>query len=1061
MVICLLFVAGKIKAQQLLSGIVVSKLTSTPIAGVTIGVDGTSKQQVSNMIGQFNLSLPAGKYTLNVFCVGYESQMVQIVLPQKEVLTIALNPSSTQLKEVAIMSDGYQRLAKGKTTGSYVQLDSAILNRRVSPDILSRLADVTPGLIFNKGEGIGENDISIRGRSTLFANDQPLIVLDNFPYEGDVNAINPNDVESITVLKDAAAASIWGARSGNGVIVITTRSGSYSQQTKASFNTNFTYGAKPDLFYNSRMSSSDFIDIEKRLFATGFYNTKELSGDHDPLSPVVELLIAARDSKITAQEANDRIERLKSYDVRNDYTKYLYRNSQAQQYALQLSGGTTRQKFLISAGYDKGLSSLAGNDNNRLSLRGSNTFTFNRGKGELSTEAYFIQSRSQTNNTGTNRMTMDNAAIYPYARLVDDNGNPVSITHDYRLAYLEGIKNKGLLDWGFNPLQEIQVADQHSQTSDLRLNTRFKYLLLPGLNAEILYQYTRSNASAKNLQGTASYYTRNLINQYTQVNADGSLNRVIPLGAIQDLSTGLSTGNSLRTQLNYLRKIGLDHELSALGGYEIRSQETMVNGGRLYGFDPSNGTNLPVDYIGTYKNYALSSGLALRVPFVDEETAMSDRNISWYGTTAYTFKQRYTFNASARLDRSNIFGVRTNQKGVPLYSAGLSWNISNEGFYKFSWLPSLKLRTTFGYNGNVDKTLSAVMTATYQGGAGTVSGLPYASISSPPNPDLRWERVRIFNVGLDFSSKNNWLSGSVDVYQKKGIDLIGSTDMPASSGLFTFRGNTASTKGTGADLVLTTGQQFGAVKWNSSFLFSYVKDKVVKYGLVATAANYLQEGSFGTYPNEGKPIAALYSYSWAGLDPATGDPQGYLKGNISKDYNQIVQSTLVNELVYHGPARPPVFGAFRNTLEYKNVSVSINISYRLGYFFRRPSISYESVLTGFGGHGDYSLRWQKPGDELITQVPSMPGARNVNRDQFYRYSAALVEKGDHIRLQDINISYAISRKENSRLPFSVLRVYLYGNNLGLLWTQNKKGLDPDYLLSKLNRTISIGLKADF
>ena len=1059
--IFLLFVVVKVEAQHLLSGKVVSKVANTPIAGVTIGVDGTTNKLVSSITGQFSLSLPAGRYTLNVFCIGYESQMVQVVLPQKDVLLIALNPSSTQLKEVSIMSNGYQRLAKGKTTGSYVQLDSAILNRRVSPDILSRIADITPGLIFNKGEGIGENNISIRGRSTLFANNQPLIVLDNFPYEGDVNAINPNDVESITVLKDAAAASIWGARSGNGVIVITTRSGSYSQQTRASFNTNFTYGAKPDLFYNSRMSSADYIDIEKKLFATGFYNTKELSGDHDPLSPVVELLIAARDSKITAQEANNRIERLKGFDVRNDYTNYLYRNSQAQQYALQISGGTTRQKFLISAGYDKGLSSLIGNDNNRLSLRGTNTFTFNKGKGELSTEAYFIQSRSQTNNTGTSRMTMDNVAIYPYARLVDDNGYPVTIAHDYRLDYVEATKNRGLLDWGYNPLKEIQVADQRTQVSDLRLNTRFKYLLLPGLNAEVLYQYTRSNTSAKNLQGLDSYYTRNLINQYSQVNTDGSLNRVIPLGAIQDLSTGLSTGNSLRGQFNYQRKIGLNHEVSALGGYEIRSQETMVNSGRLYGFDPSNGTNLPVDYLGTYKDYTLSSGGSLRVPFVDEETAISDRNISWYGTTAYTFKQRYTFNASARLDRSNIFGVRTNQKGVPLYSAGLSWNISDEGFYKFNWLPSLKLRTTFGYNGNVDKTLSAVMTAFYQSGANTPNGLPYASISNPPNPDLRWERVRIYNVGLDFGFRNNRFGGSLDFYQKKGIDLIGSTDMPASSGLLTFRGNTASTKGHGIDLVLNGVQDFGAFKWNSNFLLSYVKDEVLKYGIFATAGGYLLDNGYGNYPYEGRPISSLYSYKSAGLDPATGDPQGYLNGAISKDYNQIVQSTVASDLVFNGRARPSFFGAFRNTLEYHNFSVSVNISYRLGYYFRRSSITYSGVQTGLGGHGDYNLRWQKPGDELITQVPSMPAERNVNRDQFYKYSAALIEKGDHVRLQDINIGYTISRKDNSQLPFSVLRFYVYGNNLGLLWTANKKGLDPDYLFAKLNKSISVGLKADF
>jgi TonB-linked SusC/RagA family outer membrane protein len=969
--------------------------------------------------------------------------------------------NAVQLKEVSVISNGYQKLAKGKITGSFVQLDSAILNRRVSPDILSRLEDVTSGLIFNRDRNSGTDNISIRGRSTLFANDQPLVILDNFPYEGDLAAINPNDVESITILKDAAAAAIWGARSGNGVIVITTRSGNYGQKTKVSFNSNFTYGSRPDLFYFPKMSSADYIDMEKKLFASGFYTSKEQSGNHDPLSPVVELLIAARDSKINSQDAMAAIEKLKVYDVRNDEQQYLYRNSQAQQYALQVSGGTAQQKFLLSAGYDKSLLNLIGNNNDRLSLRGSNTYAFDRGKGELSTDVYFIQSRSQTNNRGTGAITMGGGSVYPYARLADDQGTPLSITHDYRQGFVEGAAAKGLLDWGFNPLQEIALADQHAQSSDLRLNSRLRYNIFAGMSGEILYQYTRSNTIAKNLQSADSYYVRNLVNLYTQLNADGTLNRAIPLGAVQDLNQGLSTGNSLRGQLNYQRRFNQDHDLNALAGYEIRNQETMNNISRLYGFDPLNGTNRAVDYLAAYTNYASPSAAALRVPFQDQETAFSDRYISWYGNAAYTFRQRYTLTGSARLDRSNIFGVRTNQKGVPLYSAGLSWNLSDEGFYKLKWLPYLKARATFGYNGNVDRSLSAVTTATYYSGTNTETNLPYAIINNPPNPDLRWERVEIYNLGLDFGLRKSVLSGSIDLYHKKGIDLIGSTTMPSSTGIITFRGNTASTSGKGADLVLNSVNAIGSFKWTANLLFSYVKDEVLKYGIKANANNYLEEGDIGAYPYEGRPLSAIYSYRWAGLDPKTGDPQGYLNGAVSKDYSAIVQTAKPEDLVYNGPARPPVFGAFRNTFEYRNFSVSVNISYRLGYYFRRNSIQYEGVLTGQGGHGDYSKRWQKPGDEVFTQVPSLPAARDLNRDRLYTYSSALVEKGDHIRLQDINLGYMLSKKEIPGLPFSRIQLYAYANNLGLIWTANKQGLDPDYPVLKQPKTISIGVRAEF
>jgi len=1064
LMICLL-IAGNVDAQYLLTGKVVAKESERVLAGVSIGLSkgkaGMIKKQQTDARGEFNLSLPAGTYTLELFYVGYQRQHVTVTVPQKQNLTIVLNQSATELDEVSVLSNGYQRLARGKATGSFVQLDSAILNRRVSPDILSRLADVTPGLIFNRNQGSGENDISIRGRSTLFANDQPLVVLDNFPYEGDLNAINPNDVESITVLKDAAAAAIWGARSGNGVIVITTRSGNYGQKNRISFNTNFTYGARPDLFYNSRMSTSDFIDMEKKLFAAGFYTTAEQSDNRQGMTPVVELLIAARDGKITSQQANEQIEKFRVYDVRNDFTKYIYRNSQAQQYALQLSGGTAQQKYLISAGYDKGLSGLVGNGNDRLSLRGTNTYAFGQGKGEFGTEVYFIKSSTQTNSTGTDNITTGNTAIYPYARLADDFGNPLNITHDYRQGFVDGAPSKGLLDWSYNPIREIEVADRRSGYTDLRLNSRIKYRVLPGLHAEVLYQYTRNNTVSKNIRGLESYFTRNLINIYTQVNADGIFNRGIPIGAIQDLTTGLATGNSIRAQLNYQQLWGKDHEVNAIGGYEIRSQESTVNTSRLYGFSPLNVTNVSVDYLGLYKSYPNLGNTLLRVPFMDEEDDYSDRFISWYGNAGYTFKQRYTFTASARLDRSNIFGVRTNQKGVPLYSAGLSWNIAQEDFYHINWLPGLKLRSTFGYNGNVDRSLSAVATATYSSGTSTIIGLPYASITNPPNPDLRWERVKIYNLGLDFSMKNRLLWGSIDIYQKEGIDLIGSINMPTSSGVRTFRGNTANTSGKGLDLVLNSTLGKGSLKWSPSLIMSYATENVKRYEVKATASSYLAGGENELYPLAGYPLASVFSYPWAGLDPATGESRIYFKGEITKDFNKVALQATAADLVYNGPAKPRVFGAFRNTFEYKNFSLSVNISYRLGYYFKRASVQNYLILSGNVSHGDYGKRWQKHGDELITNVPALPAVRNANQDRLYMHSSALVEKGDHIRFQDVNVGYTLNRRDKQNLPFSVIRFYVYGNNLGLLWAANKQGLDPDYQLQRPVKTISAGLKADF
>lgn len=235
---------------------------------------------------------------------------------------------------------GYQNLPRERATGSFSRVDSSLLQRRISTDVLGRLEDNVPGLAFNRSAMAGgvNNPISIRGRSTLFANANPLILLDNFPYEGDVSAINPNDVESVTVLKDAAAASIWGARAGNGVIVITTRKGKRNQAPTVSLTSNITISDKPDLYAQPRISTADHIELEKTLFARNFFSSDETSANHPALSPVTELLIAQRDGHLSAAQAQQQIEALKGRDLRDDYSRYLYRKSVNQQYALQVNG---------------------------------------------------------------------------------------------------------------------------------------------------------------------------------------------------------------------------------------------------------------------------------------------------------------------------------------------------------------------------------------------------------------------------------------------------------------------------------------------------------------------------------------------------------------------------------------------------------------------------------------------------------------------------------------------------------------------------------------------------
>jgi hypothetical protein len=283
--------------------------------------------------------------------------------------------------------------------------------------------------------------------------------------------------------------------------------------------------------------------------------------------------------------------------------------------------------------------------------------------------------------------------------------------------------------------------------------------------------------------------------------------------------------------------------------------------------------------------------------------------------------------------------------------------------------------------------------------------------------------------------------------------LISSITNDPTSGAATFIGNNASIHGQGWDIILNSTNLVKKVRWSTQVLFSYIKDKVTSLQVIPTTNLLLTNGS-----QIGKPLYGIYSYPWAGLDAANGDPLGYIDNLSSKDYSYFVTRMQPNELRYNGPANPTLFGSIRNNFSWKNFEVSANITYKGEYYFRRSSVDYSGFLISFGGHSDYALRWQKPGDEKNTSVPSFPANINGFRDIFYLNSSALVEKGDHIRLQDIRLSYNLDKQIIKTIPFQNVQFYLYVNNLGILWRANNQKIDPDYGASTPNpRSILLGL----
>ncbi len=464
-------------------------------------------------------------------------------------------------------------------------------------------------------------------------------------------------------------------------------------------------------------------------------------------------------------------------------------------------------------------------------------------------------------------------------------------------------------------------------------------------------------------------------------------------------------------------------------------------------------------------NAPISSSLG--IAGIDERLRSSFVNL------AYGYKARYTLSASARRDGSNYFGVATNQKTIPLWSLGAKWDISKEGFYALGLLPSLSLRCSYGYNGNLDRSITGVTTFEYASNA-RYTNLPYATISNIGNPELRWEQTGIANFAIDFASAANTISGSMDYYFKGARDILGYKTFASNTGISALEGNYSDMAGQGFDLSVSVKNLTGRLSWTTTLLFSHASDKVTRYDINPYA--YQLVGADGNQsvaaPVLGKPVFGLFSYRWAGLAHATGNPVGYLKGVASQDYTAIVENTPTGDLVYAGAARPRYYGGINNRLSYRGFSLNIQINYKLGYYFRKPTINYSNITAAgtayLAVNQDLDRRWKSPGDERYTQVPSMVYPFVQDRDFFYQYAAINVGKGDHVRLQDISLSYEFSQKAYPSLPFKGLQVFLYANNIAILWKANHWGLDPDAIPLGNDRTtmpsppsIAFGLKGSF
>jgi len=1044
-------------SQETFGGKVLSAAHSTAVAAniELTGADGVVRKLMADRYGMFSASLPGGTYRFIATAVGFKTFSVSVILPSTKAFMVRLLPADNQLSDVTV-STGYQVLDKTRATGSFDKLDKERLDQQVGKNILDRLEAIGNGLTFDRSTS-ATGKFSVRGISTIRGPRDPLIVVNDFPYSGDLTNINPEDVESITVLKDAAAASIWGTRAGNGVIVITTKKGKKNTPLSVSVSASLAFVQKPDLRYEQRISSADALDVEQFLFGKGYYTSLINSSQKPALTPFVELLVLNAAGKLSDAELATSKTGFAAHDVYNDFDRYVYKTGVNQQYALSLSGGSEKHSWLVSSGYNKNVDNLDG-VNERQNLRVSNGFTLLRNL-NLNTVFSYAGGKVTGGRPGIGGI-LSTSSLYPYAAFADANGNPLPINKNYRSTYLSSPAVAQLLDWSYYPLLDNQYTDNVTRLTDLVASFDLGYKLPLGFKASLKYNIEEQRTDREILQQLGSYYTRNLINSFAQVGTDGVVSYPIPIGAILDRNEGQLRSEQYRGQLDFNRAWA-SHRLDGLIGVEWRRAQSTSVSGRMYGLDTDKLTTGQVDYTRTFPNSV--TGSAAYIPDGNGLSQSANNYFSQFVNLAYTFKDTYTLSASARADASNLFGVATNDKWKPLWSVGVAWDISKMPFFKVGFVDQLKLRSTLGFSGNADPSMSGVNTIRYQVNSPYTQS-PYAIFDKYANPELRWESVRMLNVGLDFRLLERRLSGSVEYYQKHASDLFGVYPIDYTTGVgTTVLRNVAEIKGNGFDVQLNSRNLQGSFSWGTALNLSVYKDKVAKYYLPSVqGSNFLQSDAVVSGV-EGLPVYSVFSYRWAGLDPATGEPMGFVNGQPSKVYSSIISNTKLADLVFHGSALPRYFGNMVNDFGFRGFTLSVALSFKFDYYFRRKGIDYSSLFANGRGHADYTDRWKNPGDEAFTQVPSMPYPVSSSRESFYRYAETLIDKGDHIRIQYINLDYAVEKLIAKKVGLKTLNVFANLANVGMIYRANKHHLDPEYVTSGFNlppgQTIAFGLRA--
>ncbi|ANI88027.1 hypothetical protein A9P82_01035 [Arachidicoccus ginsenosidimutans] len=1047
-----------------------------PLEGATVSVAGTPGVGQTDQNGDITLIDVPPASSIIISYVGYNSVVIKV--GKQKNISIQLHLKTENLADVTSFSNGYQQISKERATGSYTSISAAELSKIPIPNVLQRIEGLVPGVKVDVMAGdrsfdyantqlaisggtrtVGTNDynVTIRGTSTLQGEKFPLVVVDGVISDLDISSFNPDDIENITFLKDAAASSIYGIRAANGVIVITTKKGR-ATEPKISFNTSINFAGKPDVSYLRMMNSAQELDYEKELVDRGFimsynFDPSMYSYSYYPHQGAV-LAYQLKNGAITQSAYDAAVDSMSKLSNLSQISKYLLQPASSQSYNLSVNGGTKSSTYYYSASYSKELPNEKRTSGQRLTLTMNNSWTLFK-IATLSTNIKGIFFNYK--NDGISYQTLfrpGSNVLLPYEMLADANGNGIGYYRtnpDYAASLLASSSN--YKDWRYNYLDELNNNNNIQKDNSYTANVQLEVPVFNGLKASALYSNERTFSNSRVYYDPQTYYFRNMINTMYNPSTDvqyAGQQFYISSGGIYSLTNTTVNNYVARGQLSYNRMFKEKHEVNAIGGIEFRQTQEGQGSYTLYGYNTQTGISTAMNYgSGAYVN---AIGYSSSIAGAPSQYDKRRRYLSYFGNASYTYDSKYTLSGSVRYDDYNNFGLDRKYRATPLWSSGLKWDIYKEGFMKsVKWVDALSLRATYGVEGNISTTIYPFTYISAASNDGT-TGLPASGVYSLADPELKWEKTSVTNIGLDFSLFNRVLSGNVDVYVKRGRDLLYSFPINAAYagtiGSYYLTRNASSMNGHGVDASLRANiVRRKDWDWSTGLVFSYNTNKIIdkNFDTSAITSSYKSYTPTQISNVNGFPSNELFVFRNAGLD-SMGSTLVYDAAGDKIAYNGNVY---FKDLKAAGRKNAPYFGSWNTTLRYKNFSLYVLATYQFGGVFLRPTInnyitSYYSL--NYDVNADIAKRWKQSGDENKTNVPGLNGtATQVNYSLIrYMYSDANVLSSDYIRLREISLSYSLP---SSILPKNIVKgisISATVRNLGMIWKANDQGYDPDF-----------------